>query len=1104
MQPSFTFTSRQDWNNLAVGLDSIIKTQLVNSHAKTPFDINLETAFYPNNVLPPPNELEVLDVKTVLPICPPIYVQPSIAQGLTAVAIDDAAAQQITQVLSANNALKRGNTAAAEYLLKRPLTAEEIQNKTITPQVRQSNSGQNYAVGPRAGPQAITGQAFASQEKKFGDLDVRFQQIARKNNLDPAIIEATVNRYSSYKPNPRNSSEATAASWNQAIDAVEQEIKNQETAGTHHVDNSSMSGSASATLKARQEAAARNGEPVRGPQRETKEPERKDPYPGYSRDYSLINSPHEGLKVLHKYKFTPVPPNENNDSTHQWITQSGTNLADSANLQLIPHDATGYTLLKHYGLYAADTRYRNWSGYDTVVAELQRRADDIDAARMNVSEGPDDLPPPNPGEGDMDTRVALGGVPGLVVDANGDPEESKYDAESGEYVYGPSAPVPYERLAAGAQSALASGLGAPHSAPTGYQINLNDLPTISRSSLGPAYNVAALNLGAEEDTESDKKSNLLPSSLYEPISMLSFAKPGTTVTAATYPQSTLMKLNSQVGAIDLGGQPQEALASVIMTDVTDEFKNASQRMTDINNTDMNAARALNRQAGKRIPIGPSDKEYRINMLQNQLYLIREQINSIYNKNVDIRGHADELSNLHAEHNRLLAELNQVQGRWNPAQLDPHPDIPPPNSTSRGYGSPEENIDKELKHLSAQQQAMQGKPNTRAILLGVDARANELFRQALQFIAWRKRTGRKPFQWSFAGLQKAARSNRFAAPGHSLHGEVEFPSMPEHQRGANYGNTDPNNYIGKGKGVWHHLHHGPEDHELEGGDISGGRVERDPRRAKRVRLDEKSRTAGVIHVAGPGPNVTGISGFYGSTAPITSRLMHQTGRDAVPVSGQIQVNENHQWTEAPLRQYIRHPQVVEDLVAEYEPIAVNTQLRVERPKASSVFERGHYGKYLINHIALEGKRTFSVSYPSSKKKVRGLPNKLLSNNEYSAVKKVLSGGIISAGDKLTKEERVWMAGMHSKCGVPVHPGLMTKVKSGGSELIPGDPISGMKRGSGALANVDPKQQIMDILGEMDAGNDNPNLKRQLAAVAQGLFRRHQITPKLYAECKQHWT
>lgn len=1026
MQPAFTFTSRQDWNNLALGLDSVIKTQLVNSHAKTPFDINLETAFYPNNVLPPPNELEVLDVKTVLPICPPIYVQPSIAQGLQAVAIDDFAAMQITQVLSANNALKRGNIQAAEYLLKRPLTAEEIQNKSVTPQIRQSNSGQNYAVGPRAGPQSITGQAFASQEKKFGDLDARFMKLARQLKLDPAIIEATQQRYNLLRPNPRNSSEASAAAWNAAIEAVEQEVKNQEIALKMHVENTSMSRGSIETLKKREARKARNGQPERyqpeskeeSKQREVKQQE-QEVYEGYNRDYAPTTSAYHALSILDGYQGRLVPGNPRNEMTHRWVTNLGIDIGDPEHLR----EVRGNDMLRDYGLYAADDRItgddrmRMNENFDNIVNELRNRVvvEDQNNNPMDPAEGPDNPPPTPPA---MDARAPVA-VPGLAVDANDNPIGAEVDPDEGYIEEGTG----YNNIA-GTQSASASGLGPPHPAPLATTI---PLPNLAASSLGNV-SLTNLNLGQEEDSESDQKSGLLPSSLYEPVSSLSIVR--TLNTAASIPQATIARLDSQIGSIQLGNQPARALNSIVPSGVPNSARPEVQRIRNAINDDADAAYILSRQA-----------------------------------RLDNHFRAEAYSRLPPERRQSLDAA--MERSYNP-------------NNEYKYSSAEDfPVTIESRQSRRRQRTPDENPEDRAYIhRSYIAALRESYQAAVD-----------------NGDEENIRHYRDL-----MHQEVlDFNARgyhPVHNRRSSSADATRN--------IRYERRYNPGGEGIHGGDIGGGRLERNPRYAKRQRLDEKSRTAGVIHVAGPGPNVMGINGFYGSTAPLTSQLMRQTGRDAVPVSGQVQVNENHQWTEAPLRQFIRQPQVVEDVVAEFEPIAVNTQLRVDKPKASTVFERGHYGKYLINHIALEGKRTFSVSYPSSKKKVRGLPNRQLSNNEYNAVKKVLSGGIIGASDKLTKEERQWMAGMHSKCGVPVHPGLMTKVKSGGRDLIPGDNISGMKTGGAALANVDPKQKIMDILGEMDAGNDNPNLKRQLAAVAGGLFRRHQITPKLYAECKQHWS
>lgn len=1008
LQPAFTFTSRQDWNNLALGLDSVIKTQLVTSHAKTPFDINLETAFYPNNVLPPPNELEVLDVKTVLPICPPIYVQPSIAQGLQAVAIDDFAATQITQLLSANNALKRGNYPAAEYLLKRPLSAEEIQNKTVTPQVRQSQNGTNYAVGPRAGTQSVTGQAYASQEKRFGDLDVRFRKMAAKAGIDAAIIESTAQMYSADKPNPRSSSEATATAWNQTIDAVEQAIKNIGVAGDKHVKNSSISNSASANLSEREERKKNNGKVNRGQPSEAKQREQKEEYPGFNEDYDPNVNHRQARDIIDKYlDKRAVPNNSFNNSTGEMLAQAGIT-QDQLHSPTFLQNLNAQQL-RNYGLHSLDETSTNSSIAHSIRNHLQSRVD-VEETEANQREMKyDDNAEPSvsmDGDGEWQ-RNNPGATPPSAVDPSSNGLNAGYNQP-----YVPNGPNPN---VSATQSAQASSLGVPHAAPLAYGISLGPniplaaLPSVSDMDLERKVN-------ADGTDAQPAASAQLPAGITDILPSFS-RNAGTTITAATVPQATNRVLDAQIASRNLGTQPTQALSGVVATGVANAPRPESQRIVP-ESYDRAAAEILSVPAGSKAPRG--QRHFRIQAPEHkEPDLVRSPAPKRNNEVLFEPGEDDVLA-----------------------------------------------LEQEVKDIQAEMEVV-------TMGLKRNHRSDALHR----------------------------RMNKLQDELEDVYNEIERKQLGRRQRHdiSTYDRDDDQ----PGKSPFFHPPGHPDrrGQGIHGGDIGGGAIHRNP---KRRRLNEKSGTMGTIKIAGPGPNITGIDGFYGSTAPITSRLMHLSGRDAVPYSGQIQVNENHQFTEPSVRQFIRQPDVVEDLVAEYEPIAVNTSNRVQRPKVSSVFERGHYGKFLLNHIALEGKRTFSVSYPKTKKKVRGMPNKLLSDNQYAAVKKVLGGGIISANDKLTKEERTWMAETHRKCGIPMHPGLMTKVKSGGADLVPGDSLTSLKRGSGALANVDPKQKIMDILGEMDAGNDNPALKRQLASVANMLFRRHQITPKLYSDCKQHWT
>lgn len=77
--------------------------------------------------------------------------------GMANLAMSDIASDDISIIINANAALRRGNFESAESILGRPCTIEEISNKTITPTLRLNNGGQKVAVS-NAADNWLTGQ----------------------------------------------------------------------------------------------------------------------------------------------------------------------------------------------------------------------------------------------------------------------------------------------------------------------------------------------------------------------------------------------------------------------------------------------------------------------------------------------------------------------------------------------------------------------------------------------------------------------------------------------------------------------------------------------------------------------------------------------------------------------------------------------------------------------------------------------------------------------------------------------------------------------------------------------------------------------------------
>lgn len=139
LQPSFTFPSRNQTHNLAQGiLNQAAATQTLLIKPKRATDIDLISSLESPLTVPKALDKDTIDPKPQLPVATPIYVQPGLAEGMTQLAQLTNADVEITKLLSANNALKRGNYRAAENILGRELSQEEIANRTITPLIRTS------------------------------------------------------------------------------------------------------------------------------------------------------------------------------------------------------------------------------------------------------------------------------------------------------------------------------------------------------------------------------------------------------------------------------------------------------------------------------------------------------------------------------------------------------------------------------------------------------------------------------------------------------------------------------------------------------------------------------------------------------------------------------------------------------------------------------------------------------------------------------------------------------------------------------------------------------------------------------------------------------
>jgi hypothetical protein len=205
------------------------------------------------------------------------------------------------------------------------------------------------------------------------------------------------------------------------------------------------------------------------------------------------------------------------------------------------------------------------------------------------------------------------------------------------------------------------------------------------------------------------------------------------------------------------------------------------------------------------------------------------------------------------------------------------------------------------------------------------------------------------------------------------------------------------------------------------------------------------------------------GFDPRGAVTSGRLMQATGRNAVPISFQKQVQETHQLAEAPVRQYVRQPQVTEDLQSELIPIAQNSGGKIR------------LGNYMVDHPKLMG-GTLSLS------RLRGGKVKDWPNQKVSPA---MARAIISAGRGAKASGR----------------GLKPAEKLMLNELV-GRARSTAPR-IGADINTTPEEQLKIVMGEIDAGNDNPTLKTQLRKLMGALKRAGALDDHHISEITRHY-
>lgn len=231
LQPSFTFPSRKDLVNRAFGLKEQNQLSYITTRPEKPSDISIETGLHPSNTVPPVLQKDTLDPDGILPIAENIYVQPGLAEGMTSLTQQDMTSAEIMRVLSSNNALKRGNYQASEFILNRPHTVEEIHNKTITPNTRPSErGGVDLHVGPRTehlGAPTKPGPNYQSMEQMLSQYNNSIEDMAKHYGIDPVALTELKTRFNIFGPAAPTGQPNLPAGWKSILEMIRRTMEAQ-------------------------------------------------------------------------------------------------------------------------------------------------------------------------------------------------------------------------------------------------------------------------------------------------------------------------------------------------------------------------------------------------------------------------------------------------------------------------------------------------------------------------------------------------------------------------------------------------------------------------------------------------------------------------------------------------------------------------------------------------------------------------------------------------------------------------------------------------------------------------------------------------------------
>lgn len=992
--PSFKFPSRRNLANRALGLLQEIKLQQITTKPSSPFNISLETGLQPPQTVPKGLVLQQLDVPTVLPLAEPVYVQPSLGAGLEVVAQDNQNQHEVVKLCSANNALKRGNFAAAEHIIGRPLTAEENQSRTLTPQTRIDANG-NPIVVSQYGPSGMpAGKSFVELQQKFQKMVIQFEELAKYMGIPQSTIDRTKVRFNMFIPNPSDSrKQFTPEAWQDVLDMVQMEIQNLNAKGK--IEPGNISGSFTEHKIREQKSLADQIKPQESDaemQPGLEEIAEKKEYARQSAEnYRAARRESKEIEALQEEEMKYDLRQRDSELRKRKVNSSSDDLNEAlAKRRAVSNHPLPVFQNAPIPLNPLTQQVKN------EVARRKRRQASRSIEEVKASELDEEV---KSDQSNVAARIAADAID---------------DAEVKEEMHGAVDMNAWNDQVVRNEGAIINAANSDNSIPGsnaqqfqdagGQHIGQNG--QLSLQALSQVYNQVPLPLANPVNID-DQQLHLVDE------------------IKSSFTDAELQELNavSSVG-LNQGVPPYQRILQEI-EGIHYLFNNAQSVAENPNNVKYYENRLKILHAARH-------KFARFDVAEVPQDLAPPQF-APYNHQPNVNNAAEGIlwENAVAKRAREEIEEDEVvdkKHRKNPA------------SYKRRNSENKEEDERYAKIQRAEDFIDELDISNTARRGPVD---QPLYNNSGREIDYSNISFKKIDDHNralTAALDQAIHHKSYYAKHPELPPPFDIPAkikyLVEQIDKTNLVISDMYRQIAQGKKIGK----GIGVHQRNKHDESF--------------VNRKHR---MVRNAQDPFNDGANEGFYRSGMPFSASLMRATGKDAVPISGQVQVSEQHQFTEAPVRQYVRHPEIVEDLKEELIPIAQNTGGK----KA--------FGKYMLDHYKLKGSGILSLSHRSGRK-IAGMPNRALTPEQQRALLGVVEGRGLPK--KMSDETAELMHHLHKKAQLDATPLPSMHKKSAG--------------------NVNDHTRLETLLGEKDAGNDNEDLDKEIAALTSKMHGRGLIT------------